>query len=180
MNPRRGLTLVELLASLTVTALLTAAALTATVSMARSELALRRRDEDQRAAGPVLEALLEADLLHAHHWRPVAEGFSVQTGARLAPRTLRLEHVPATVTYRVETVEAQCCLVRVQAAPPEAPREALVAVGVRRAELVPDKDIRANAHGWKPLPAGCEVRFTLAAKGEPERLVAIRIERGDP
>jgi len=178
MCRRPGLTLVELLASLTIAAMLMVTALTATVSMARSEGVLRRETEAERAEGPVLEALLEADLLHAHHWQPVPEGFTIQTTAYLAPRTLRLEHVPSTVTYRVETVNEQSCLVRVQEVSADPPWGEVVAVGVSHAALVPAKDIRANAYGWKPLPVACEVRLTFAEDGQPARSVAISIKRG--
>ncbi|MBE3070514.1 MAG: prepilin-type N-terminal cleavage/methylation domain-containing protein, partial [Planctomycetes bacterium] len=112
MRPRRGLTLVELLSGLAIAAMLAAAALGVTTALARSELALRRAQAGPETLGAALKALLEMDLVHAHHWRAVEGGFALQTTARLTGPTLRLEHVPAEVTYRVVRAGDSAYLVR--------------------------------------------------------------------
>lgn len=177
MKARSALTLVELMASLVIVTMLVVAALAATTAMARSELALRRIDEATEGPAPGLAALLETDLVHAHHWRPLEDGFAIQTNVRLSVGTLRLEHVPSVVTYEVRRIDGRPHLVRVQETAPEPPRTELVAVGAGRVTLAPDKDIRPNALGWKAIGGGCTVRVAFEREGGASREVAVRVVR---
>ena len=146
---------------------------TSLTALARSDLALRREGRGAAALEAPLTALLESDLVHAHHWRPVEGGFALQTTARLAGPTLRLEHVPALVTYRIVPVDGRGHLVRGQETPPEPPTAELAAIGASAAALVPGKDVRPNRFGWKALDTGCTVRVTLA--GEAPGEVTVRL-----
>ncbi len=180
MKVRAGLTLVELLASLVIAAMLMAAALGATVSLARSELAVRRQAAGPEPLRPALEDLVGSDLLHAHHYREARDGFAVETDVRLAAGTLRLEHVPAVVTYQVRKVGEQSCLLRTQETAPEPPRTELVALGVGGAALVPQKEGRANAYGWKPMTGPCAVRLAFGQAGSEGAALVVRVPGRSP
>jgi len=170
---RRALTLVELLASLVIVTLLMVTALSVTTAVARSRLVLESDDGRREALDRGARALLAADLVHAHHWRPTENGFAVQTLVRLSGRAMRLEHVPSTVTYQVVATDGPPCLVRVQQAPPEAPRRELVAVGAREVVLEPGAETRPNRYGWRPLGGGCTAALTVGgADGRTERIAA--------
>ena len=161
MRRRQGLTLVELLAGLVIASALAVAALGVTTAIARSELALRRNDSGPASSAAALKALVETDLVHAHHWRPVDGGFALQTTARLAGQGMRLEHVPAEVTYRVTGEGDRTYLVRSQETPPERPSSELAAVGATAAVLVPEKDVRPNRFGWKAISGGATARVSF-------------------
>lgn len=165
MRVNRGLTLVELLVSLTIAALLAVAALQATASLTRSERVVRREADRPERLKPALETIIGADLVHTHHFREAPGGFAVQTHVRLSAGTLRLEHVPSQVTYQVRKVADRPYLVRVQEAPGEKAVVELVAAGVRDARFVPAKPVNANAEGWKPVAGACLVRLEFDATG---------------
>jgi prepilin-type N-terminal cleavage/methylation domain-containing protein len=165
MQAKRALTLVELLVSLSIAAMLAVAALQATASLARSERVLRREAERPEHLRAALETVVGADLIHAHHFRETAGGFAVQTHGRLAPGTLRLEHVPAEVTYQVRKVAERPYLVRLQRAADQEDLVELAAAGVRQVRLVPAKPVNANAEGWRPIAGPCVVRLEFDDAG---------------
>lgn len=165
MRGKQALTLVELLVSLTIAALLAVAALQATASLARSERAVRREADRPEYLKAALETIIGTDLVHAHHFREVPGGFAVQTHVRLTAGTLRLEHVPSEVTYRSRKVADRPYLVRIQETAGEKATAELVAAGVRDARFVPAKPVNANAEGWRPIASACVVRLDFEAAG---------------
>ena len=173
-----ALTLVELLASLVIVTMLVIAALGVTTSLARSELTLRRQEGEADGPDRALRALVEADLVHAHHWRSVEGGFAVQTNVRLDSKTLRLAHVPSVVTYRIRKVDQRSYLVRIQETGRKAQHVELAAVGAAQITFTPEKDIRPNRYGWTALTDGCTIRIALEGEGTAAREVSVRIPRG--
>lgn len=177
---RRGLTLVEMLASLAIVAMLMVTALAVTTSVARSRLTLRAGD----GAGATLRrgaaALLETDLVHASHWRETTDGFALQTLVCLSARTMALQHVPSVVTYRVVETDAGRCLVRVQETSPEPPQTELVAVAVQGLTLEPGRQVRPNRYGWRPLAGGCTATLTVGGPGIPANRVRVRVPGKEP
>jgi len=170
---RRALTLVELLASLVIVTLLMVTALSVTTAVARSRLVLESDDGRREALERGAQALLAADLVHAHHWRPTEHGFAVQTLVRFSGSAMTLEHVPSEVTYAVVRADGPPCLVRVQAAPPAEPQRELVAVGAREIVLEPGAETRPNRYGWRPLAGGCTASLTVGtADGRTDRIAA--------
>ena len=176
---RRGLTLVELLASLVIVTLLMVTALSVTTAVARSRLVLEADDGRREALRRGAETLLAADLVHAHHWRPTEDGFAVQTLVRLSGAAMTLEHVPSEVTYEIVQADGPPCLVRVQVTPPDEPQRELVAVGAREIVLEPDGQTRPNRYGWRPLAGGSTAALTVGgADGVGDR-VEVRVPGPD-
>ena len=162
----RGLTLVEVLVSLVIVAMLMAAAMGITASLARSQVVLRKADAGPERLAQAVEAILKTDLLHAHHHRAARDGFSVQTSAHLVARSLALEHLPTAVTYQVRRVGERPCLFRTQAGGLEKLETDLVAIGVRAVRFMPGKDVQPNAEGWKPFAGRCAVEVEFEPTGE--------------
>jgi type II secretory pathway component PulJ len=128
---RPALTLVEITVALAILAMLAVATLRAVTHLARSQ---RRQDAHARATerGKPLEALLEADLLHAERIRLADRGggFEVEGLAQLEPETLHLAHRPAVVRYELREAGGRTWLVRIQQCGGEKPRAELVTGGV--------------------------------------------------
>jgi prepilin-type N-terminal cleavage/methylation domain-containing protein len=163
---RRAFTLIEVLVSLTIVAMLVVAALAVSTSLARSELTIRKK-----AAGPenlqaALEAMVGTDLQHAHHYKTTSAGFSFQAHAHLAAGSLALEHLPAVVTYEVRTVGERQCLVRTQEASGEAVRTDLVAMAVRSVRFQPAKKPGGTSE-WKAISGTCVVAVEFGEPGSP-------------
>jgi prepilin-type N-terminal cleavage/methylation domain-containing protein len=175
---RRAFTLIEVLVSLAVVAMLVVAALAVSTSLARSELVIRKK-----AAGPenlqaALDAMIGTDMQHAHHYRTASGGFSFQTHAHLAAGSLALEHLPAVVTYEVRSVGERQCLVRTQEASGEAARTELVAMGVRSVRFQPAKKPGGTSE-WKAVSGTCLVAVEFGEPGSPQttELEVKRLER---
>lgn len=179
MSRKPALTLVELLASLAIVTMLVVAALGVATSLARSELAIRKMADGKEALRPALKSLVGADLVHAHRWRTVGNGFALQAHMRLTSKALRLEHVPSVVTYRVRRIDQVPYLVRVQETAPDPPQAGLVAAGVTDIVLVPMRDARSTVDGWETLAGGCTVRVTVETGGGP-REIEVRMGREGP
>ncbi len=151
MTRRTGLTLVELLAALAIGALLAAAALSVTTTLARTE-AVARRAHESAALEASLGRLLAADLLNAARFRETAEGFEVEALNALAADDLSPAHLPAVVTYEVDEVAGRPCLLRCQASEFEPPLVELVAANVRAVRIEPvGSDPKAAKDGWRAV-----------------------------
>jgi prepilin-type N-terminal cleavage/methylation domain-containing protein len=163
MPRKKGLTLVELLVSLAIAAILVVAALGASASIARAHLKVHQDDVRPERLQDALQTIVGMDLLHGHHYRDAVDGFSVQTYASLATGTLRLEHVPAVATYRIRKVGERTHLVRVQETAGQVLQMELVAADVRSVRLVPAKPVNPGPDGWKPLVGPCVVQVEFAS-----------------
>jgi hypothetical protein len=170
------MTLVELLVSLAVAAMAAVAAMTVTVSLARSEAALRREADRADRFAPALENVVRMDLEHAHHWKAVPGGFALRTNVRLNAGDLEVEHVPAAVTYAVREAGGRRALVRTQETPPEPPRTELVAMDADAIMLAPARQVRPGPDGWAPLAGNATV--TVTTGGVPIEIRLLR-EGGD-
>jgi len=158
---------------------LVVAALAVTTTIARSELVLRKADAATDGTEDAIRSVLQLDLEHAHHWRPVEGGFAVQTNLRLAGPGLTVEHVPSVVTYCVMEVDGRRHLLRVQTAGSGSPERELVAAGVERIALAPAKDVRPNRYGWKGGRGECVVHLAWRSEGEePPREVPLHLRMG--
>ena len=191
MTSRRrcGLTLVELLAALAVTALLATATLAIVSRMGRahrSAVLADVPDGTHSAAGE----LLAADVALARRYRNTETGFELQTYASLQRESYEGEHLPVTVSYEVPRPESadridadsgrRSVLVRRQVSCPglagatRAGLRGLVAVDVDRVRIgKPGKPNRPGASGrretgeWKALPETVTVRIRRhGAEGE--------------
>ena len=142
-------------------------------AMTRSELATRTWTADDHAARSI-EALLAADMTHAHHFKVLPDGFAVQSTAHLEAGTLRLDHLPTVVTYQVRQVNQKPCLFRRQVCAVEPAWTELAAAGVRTVRLVPARDVQAGADGWKSLTTKVVVRVERAGD-DPAKTTVLEI-----
>jgi len=156
-----GLTLVEMLAALAITALILAAVLPVTASLARSH-ALGENTQEQVSLESALRGLLATDLVHARSYRMTPNGVELEGLATLDLGTLELQHIPSTVRYEVRRIGARSWLARVQGSDPAGWVAELVcsdasAIGLR------DASQPAAASGdWQELPDAVIVRVGFA------------------
>jgi type II secretory pathway pseudopilin PulG len=111
-----AMTLVEVLVAMVLVSLVAGAALKVTADTGR----LRVRDASALAADSLdtaLRALLEMDLANADAVADDEGRLRIEGWAYLEPETLRLRHLPTTVTYAVESVAGRPRLVRTQESP---------------------------------------------------------------
>ena len=168
------MTLVEVVAALAIVALLAVAAMRTVTRLARASA--QRRD---LAGGPsrtlALRELLETDLGHAQRVHLTRAGFEVETLARLAPGSMALEHLRATVAYEVRTVGPTTCLLRIQTAEGARPLAELVARDVRAVTLKADGQAQPRKDRWTAVPDALTVTVTPApATGGAESLTFLR------
>jgi len=112
-SSRKGLTLIELMATVAIVSLLTGAALTALTrasASANRQIALG----EHKWLPDRLQQVFEADLMHAGECRTTEQGFALRTLAALRPDSMKLEHLPVEVEYRVQRLAGRSCLVRIQ------------------------------------------------------------------
>jgi prepilin-type N-terminal cleavage/methylation domain-containing protein len=154
MPRRSGLTLIELVAAVTITALLMTGAMTAVRALARSEK-LRQGQEGTPREWGSLEDLLRADILHAEKFRKAAKGqwLAFQTRSSLEDKALELEHLRCWVRYEVRTIDSRPWLVRTQATGIRKPWTELVHADIASIDL---KDADAKqappAADWGQAP----------------------------
>ena len=155
------MTLVEVAAALAIAALLAVAAMQTVTRLARASA--RNRD---LASGPsrtlALRELLATDLGHAQRVRLTRTGFELQTFARLAPGSMALEHLRATVAYEVRTVGPATWLLRTQTADGARPLVELVARDVRAVALKADGRTQPRKDRWCGVPDAMTVTVTPA------------------
>jgi len=113
MRRKNGLTLIELMVTLAITAILVTAALGAITTLTRLDKADQARDEATSIA-PRVRTVLETDLTHAKRFATRDSGFVLQTVAAVKADSMELEHLPTTVTYTVRQVAGRQWLVRSQ------------------------------------------------------------------
>lgn len=117
MIRRTGLTLVEMMVTLAITAILAAAALHLLTGLARHANTLNAAvTELPKPHQATLSRLLEADLLQARRLRTIKNGFQLQTLCCLNPQTMDAEHRPVVISYKVQQLGRRKWLLRTQEA----------------------------------------------------------------
>jgi len=143
-----------MLVALALSALLTAAALSASGTLWRSD-SVGRRVEEGRSLREGIGRLLEADFAHAERCR--CDGNTVQLLAHTAleAKALERDHVPAAVTYQVKSMGGRNWLIRTQQVGQAAPFAELVASGVKGLSLKATDG--GEIKDWKQLPAAVTI-----------------------
>jgi len=148
MHRRSGLTLIELVTAVAITALLLTGAMAAVGNLARSEERVRAA-EARRPDTTLLATLLVGDVVHADRHRragPKDTGLELQTHLALRARDMEAEHIRSTVRYEVRQLASRPWLVRVQETGLAKPRGELAAPGITAITLA-----EAGAKEDKPL-----------------------------
>jgi len=171
MHSRTGLTLIELVVALAIAGMLMSATLGAVTAVSRAH-ALTAGADAAASGRNRLRAVLTADLCHTERYARTPDGLSLRTRARLNAKTLEIDHIPATVDYRVRRIDGRPWLLRVQK-------------GSRQGDLAeimcPDVlsvDVRGLQGGaetegkWKGMPDVAVV--TVAFEGRPAVAFTIR------
>jgi len=166
------MTLVEVAAALAIVALLAVAAMQTVTRLARASA--QRRD---LVGGPsrtlALRALLETDLGHAQRVRLTRTGFEIETFARLAPGSMALAHLRATVVYEVRTVGSATWLLRTQTADGTKPLAELVTRDVSAVALKADGRTQLRLGRWTGIADAMTVTVT-PTEGDAESLTFLR------
>jgi prepilin-type N-terminal cleavage/methylation domain-containing protein len=130
MRPSGGFTLIELMASLAITALLATGTLLVVANLAADQATAQRAGES--ASPDDLQAMLELDLRQARHYRTTAGGFELHTYTCIEGDPSRLRRLPVLVRYEAAGGETgPSCLLRIQSFDKQPPRRDLVACGVK-------------------------------------------------
>ncbi len=115
MIKRPGLTLVEMMITLAITAMLTAGALRLITRLSQNAAAMESAAMEMPAPHEAaLARLLEEDLQQARRMRLARHGFELQTVCALNRQSLEVEHRPITVGYQVQQVGQRKWLLRIQ------------------------------------------------------------------
>jgi prepilin-type N-terminal cleavage/methylation domain-containing protein len=113
MRRNAGLTLIELIAALTIAAMLMTAVLGVVTTLSRGQAAQKGQCEAV-SLRLRLQSLMAPDFRSARQCRSTDQGLELTCGAGLDPETLELRHLDSTVTYKVVRLGAESCLVREQ------------------------------------------------------------------
>lgn len=110
----RGMTLIELMATLAITSMLVIGALGVAANLSRSEKVNTALHHDKDMSHAKMRTILQTDITHATKARKTAAGFELQTRAGLDPESMRVVHVESTVAYEVKDIAGRKWLVRKQ------------------------------------------------------------------
>jgi prepilin-type N-terminal cleavage/methylation domain-containing protein len=180
MRPRRALTLVELMATLAIVSLLTAAAMLVVGSLTHAQVREQAQHDEALLATGLWDALT-ADILHADRYAVTAAGFALETQSCLDPETMEQEHLPGRVEYAVREVGPRRWLLRIQE--PEGRQEngltelvcsQVASVAIAPAETgqtAPDGDMKT---GWQAMPDAVAVTVTFRGAGRPPASCVLR------
>lgn len=110
---RRGLTLIEMIATLAIAGMVTAASLALTANLlgrqkAAGGIAAKDATEER------LRHLLSLDMAHATRCRAVEGGLKLRTRTAVRPGTMATEHLPVEVCYEAGAAGNESWLVRSQ------------------------------------------------------------------
>ena len=162
MRKRAGLTLIEVTVAMALTGILMAAILKVVARLSRDP-AVRGEVTAGSLQADQLRSLLATDLVHAERFREnkdktgtdrkaaAGKGFSLQTRALLAAKTLELRHLPSTVTYDLRTVGSVNWLIRTQTTGRGESMTGLVCRGVHsvRIESPGNEKAKPDRQGWR-------------------------------
>ena len=112
-RPTKAFTLIELLAALAISGMLIVAALTVASDLGRSEARAQVRHKDTWLHAPI-RAVVSLDLLNAAGWNQTEHGYLLRTQSSLAPGSMELRHLPATVEYTLQALDGHTWLTRTQ------------------------------------------------------------------
>lgn len=130
MRRCQGFTLIEMMASLAITAMLAAGTLVVVANLAADQAAARQAGES--VSPDNLRDMLELDLRQARHYRTTADGFELHTYTCIEGAPSRLRRLPVLVRYQTAgSDDGPSCLLRIQSFGKEPPRRDLVACGVK-------------------------------------------------
>ena len=158
---RAAFTLVEVAAAIAIGALVMCAALGVVSHLWRAQAADGQQEPSELVTDRI-HAMMSADWCHAITYRPVKDGIELRTLSRLDPQTMRLEHLPSIVTYRVSQIADRPWLVRTQAAENQTQTVTqLVSLGVTGMQLTGGDS--AGGPQQKPVPQ--RLALTLLLEG---------------
>jgi len=160
-----GLTLVEMLAALAISAALAAAAMGAAAHLSRSGRMLEA-GRDRAALETGLERLLAGDVRNADRWAVLGDGIALRTTARLDPKDLEMRHLPSEVSYRIRRIAGHGWLTKRQRSANAPDHVELVCRGASRIRLICDGEEQENSRKWRAMPARLEIIVTL---DDPDR-----------
>ncbi len=174
---QRGFTLVEMLAATALSVLLAGATLgvVAQLSLSRDHLAGKQLEHQGRQG---IEQLIEMDLSTATRFKQLADGFALETQTALKDPSLRIEHVPVVVTYRIAHSDRDgALLLRAQQSPSGGNMVEIAAHGIERITIVPQggSGPQGPRERWQPMPES--LRFTLSRNGGKDQLLTWRERR---
>jgi prepilin-type N-terminal cleavage/methylation domain-containing protein len=130
MRQRHGFTLIEMMASLAITALLATGTLLVVANLAADQATARQAGES--VSPDNLRGMLQLDLRQARHYRTTAGGFELHTYTCIEGAPSRLRRLPVLVRYEaIVSQNGPSCLLRIQSFGKEPPRRDLVACGVK-------------------------------------------------
>lgn len=158
---RHGLTLIECLVAMAITAMLAVAAFHVTGALGRSAAANRRAERAARL-GEGLRRLLARDLVHARRVRAVEGALEIETLASLGADDGAPRHAPVVVRYERVTVGDGSVLVRRERDADGNASAGLAALGAGPVTAEPEGDgPRADRDGWVPVGRAVRVRVQV-------------------
>ena len=159
MSKVKGLTLIELLAALTIASALAIASLRVATRLT-SERRIHQSSQRASSLEAGLRQALVADVVHARRYRNSANGLALQTQSRLDPKTLAVEHFPVRVQYQVRRIGRRSWLLRTQHLAAGGSSTQVVCEGVTRIQLR-----SGGKYEWKAMPAAANVAIEFAGTG---------------
>lgn len=138
-RPFRGFTLIEVMLTTALTAVILIAVLGVTASLGRSQKALARHADQEQGHGEIVE-LLRRDLAQAQEARFSQGGVEIIGFGALDPATLEPSQRPATIVYRLVSDRDGSWVVREQTLLDQSkgsPWREIVGWGVRAFEIEP-------------------------------------------
>jgi prepilin-type N-terminal cleavage/methylation domain-containing protein len=165
MRHPKGLTLIELTATVAITGMLVAAALSVATRLSRADAISNRRHE-KSVSRSSLENLLATDIIHAVQYRNASNGAEMRLRSRLDAGSLELEHLRSTVRFEVRQIAGRWWLLRIQKTPDRPDLIELVLPGVSAVSLKPAKaDVAVASDDWQEMPEVVVFKVEFAEGG---------------
>ncbi len=168
----KGLTLIELMVALAISALLAGATLGIVAQLSGSLKTVQSISQPQRLTRSI-QKLLTTDLSNASEYRPMLNGLQLRTMASIDPEDNILRHIPTEVTWEISRDPGQARdtpgrLIRVEMRPgSNVSSRRLVCRDASRIELTAGGQTSARPGGWRPLPTEATLTVRLADLDEP-------------
>lgn len=169
---RAGLTLVELMVALAISAMLAGAMLGLVAQLSRGLRTARAAGQD-RLRHQGLRRLLETDLASATAYRMGTDRLELRTLVSIDPPSQQLRHLPVEVVWRIDRSDADRLddpglLLRVEAVGgTTTKRTRLVGPDVQRIDLRPAGSNQPGRGDWSALPEEAIVTVELAGSETP-------------
>ena len=157
----RGLTLVEMMATLAIVSVLTAASLRVAAQLSKRGRAVETGHATS-SLNTTLENLLAIDMAHADSYDASTEQTVLKTRSSLDTDTLEIRHIPAVVKYEIRPIAGRNWLVRTQQIGDGPVMATLVCDGVKSFYMDASRmKRRQHRSWWKALPAQTKLTLTL-------------------